>query len=113
MSVQGPVRATFTTKIIPSLYQDAKSTIKQKFKDNAVYTAATHDCWTSLATESFSTVTAHYIDPEMWELNSLVFETKKMEEQHTAKIIADMTRACLDDWNLEQEPAGCQTESPS
>ena len=37
----------------------------------------THDGWTSLNTESYQTVTAHFVTQD-WELRSVVLETKKV-----------------------------------
>ena len=49
--------------------------------------AITHDCWTSLNTESYSTVTVHYID-QRWNMKSAVLETQKMEGSHTSDNIS-------------------------
>ena len=83
-----PARSTFTRSIIPKLYQDTKKEMKDKFQETGknIYHAITHDCWTSLATESFSTVTGHFIDPQTWNLESCVFETKRSKNSTQPKI---------------------------
>lgn len=53
--------------------------------------AITHDGWTIANTESYNTVTGHFITPE-WELKSVVLETKKVEGSHTAENIASSLR---------------------
>ena len=45
--------------------------------------AITHDGWTSANTESYNTVTGHFITPE-WELKSVVLETTKVEGSQQA-----------------------------
>jgi hypothetical protein len=50
--------------------------------------AITHDGWTSCATESYSAVTAHFID-DKWNLKSAVLQTKKVEGSHTSEKIAE------------------------
>ena len=50
--------------------------------------AITHDGWTSCATESYDTVTAHYINKD-WELRSAVLQTSKVEGCHTGEHIAE------------------------
>lgn len=44
----------------------------------------THDGWISINTESFCTVTSHYINKN-WEMRSVVLETKKVTGSHTAE----------------------------
>ena len=50
--------------------------------------AVTHDSWTSLATESYSCVTAHFVKIN-WELRILVMENLNVTDSHTSKAIAD------------------------
>ena len=50
--------------------------------------ALTTDIWTSMATEAYMTVAAHYIDPN-WKLQNFVLETLLFPERHTAVNIAE------------------------
>lgn len=47
----------------------------------------TRDAWTVLTTESYVTVTSHYIN--YWKIQSAVLQTKVMLEQHTAKYLVN------------------------
>lgn len=58
--------------------------------------AITHDSWTSLATESYSCVTGHFIVD--WQLRSVVLETIKIDGQHTSENIANGMRLCKSRW---------------
>lgn len=51
------------------------------------FVAITHDGWTSCATESYDTITAHFINKD-WELRSAVLQTSKVEGSHTSENIA-------------------------
>ena len=61
--------------------------------------AITHDGWTSANTESYNTVTGHFINPE-WELKSVVLETTKVEGSHTAENIASSLRETQQAWSF-------------
>lgn len=52
------------------------------------FVAITHDGWTSCATESYDTITAHFIN-QNWELRSAVLQTIKVEGSHTSENIAE------------------------
>ena len=45
--------------------------------------ALTSDGWRSLASESYVTVTAHFID-EDWELRNVALDTSELQTAHTA-----------------------------
>lgn len=51
------------------------------------FVAITHDGWTSCATQSYDTITVHFINAS-WELRSAVLQTRKVEGSHTAENIA-------------------------
>lgn len=81
-----PGRKVFAEKEIPELYLKVKQDIA-KSMHNANTVAMTIDGWMSCATDSFVTVTAHYIDEE-WALQSHVLQTCKFTEVHTGKNLA-------------------------
>ena len=64
----------------------------------------THDGWTSVNTESFSTVTGHFISKD-WELKSVVLETKKVTGSHTGENIKNTLLETQKKWNLPQPTA--------
>jgi len=59
-----------------------KQRLKEKLGEEAVFLSLTTDIWTSTATESYVTITAHYID-ESWVLQAYVLETLPFPEWHT------------------------------
>ena len=65
-----PSRSFFTHKSIPSLYKETKFLVQGSLK-SALRVAITCDAWTSRATVSNVTVTAHHVNSE-WKLTSYV-----------------------------------------
>jgi hypothetical protein len=61
--------------------------------------AITHNRWTSNNTESFCTVTSHYIN-EDWDMRSVVLETKKITGSHTAENIKTSLLETQNTWKL-------------
>lgn len=66
----------------------------------ATAVALTTDGWTSRATQSYLTVTAHYITDE-WELNSHVLQTSPLES-HTSEDLAKGMTEAVEVWKLER-----------
>ncbi|KAM9758712.1 E3 SUMO-protein ligase ZBED1-like [Menidia menidia] len=65
----------------------------------------TVDGWTSCATDSYITVTAHYVNEE-WDMQSHVLQTRVFNESHTGVNLAALLQDALREWNLgEKKPA--------
>ena len=76
---------------------------REKLKDEigtCAYIALTNDIWTSHATESYLTVTIHFID-NMWKICSRVLSTEEMPERHTGQNIAERLIKIADEWNIK------------
>ncbi|XP_057684886.1 E3 SUMO-protein ligase ZBED1 [Corythoichthys intestinalis] len=97
---QLPSRPHFSQKIIPGLYEKTKAAVTENLL-SASAIALTTDGWTSRATESYLTVTAHYITPE-WTLASYVLQTRPIYEQHTSTILAEGLKGTVLEWKLER-----------
>ena len=95
-----PSRVTFSQKHIPALYHETCDQLKQKLK-HADTLAITTDGWTSRATQSYITITVHYIDDE-WNLQSAVLQTRPMFESHTGNNSAEVLRCAVDEWQLKR-----------
>ncbi len=54
--------------------------------------AITHDGWTSISTQSYSTVTGHFITDD-WQLRSVVLQTTQLVGSHTAENISQNLKA--------------------
>ena len=64
--------------------------------------ALTTDGWTSRATESYITITAHFIN-DNWEMKNYVLQTRPMHESHTGANIAEVIKEAVQEWNIPQE----------
>lgn len=69
-----PSRQHITDVALPKLYREVKATVL----DSAERVTLTCDAWTSRATQSYVTLTAHHID-EHWNLKSHVLQTRAMQ----------------------------------
>ena len=61
--------------------------------------AITHDAWTSINTQSFDTVTVHYIS-KTWELKAAVLRTEHFPGSHTGENIAKALQDTKEAWKL-------------
>jgi hypothetical protein len=97
-----PCRKTVTSRVI-KLYQDCSAKIK-RLLDQIMYVALTTDCWTSLTTTSYVTVTCHYIDQE-WQMQAHVLATQNMEESHTAENL--QMELVVVEWKVSGRVSAC------
>ncbi len=93
-----PSRRLFTEKMVPQLYQETKNEVAEALK-TATRVALTCDAWTSRATQSFVTFTAHFIADD-WQLVSRLLQTRVMNENHTAANINELFQAVAQEWQL-------------
>ena len=99
-----PNRKLFTDKEIPLLYEKVRHEIAKSLS-NAKRVAITVDGWTSRATDSYVTVTAHYIDEE-WVLQNHVLQTRPFNEAHTGNNLGLLLKDVCCTWNIaDKNPA--------
>lgn len=89
-------------KKIEDLFIEQKGALKEDIA-KCENVAITHDSWTSINTESYDTVTAHYITDE-WEMKSKVLDTKKVEGSHTSENIAGILNEVKSEWQIPGAP---------
>lgn len=66
----------------------------------ASHIAITTDIWTSMNTDSFMTLTAHFVDSNLRELRTVVLCTKKLLSNHTGVYLSQIMTKDLMDWNI-------------
>lgn len=93
-----PSRQHITDIALPKLYQEVKATVLDSL-NSAETVALTCDAWTSRATESYVTVTAHHIT-DQWNLQSHVLQTRAMHDSHTGEHIAALLTDAVAEWGL-------------
>ena len=67
--------------------------------------AITSDAWTSMTTESYTTITCHAIIEG--EIRSYVLQTCALEERHTAENIAAHLKDAIAKWGLTNKVVAC------
>lgn len=87
-------RKTVTART-DALYEKTDSSLKDRLSKTA-RVAVTTDSWTSLTTESYITLTCHYIAE--WEMHSKVLQTCSFDEPHTAVNTANYLKDATEQW---------------
>lgn len=72
--------------------------------------AITSDAWTSVATESYVTITAHYIS-EDWKIVSHVLQTRAVYESHTGAHMARLLLDVVEEWQLTDKSVVLVTDN--
>ena len=97
---ESPTRKYYTDTLLPKMMEDCTEQVKKEIEGiNGI--GLTTDAWTSLATESYITYTAHYITKE-WEMKSRVLSTHSTEERHTADNLAADMKANEQKWGINK-----------
>ena len=94
-----PSQQHITDIALPKLYGQVKVTVLDSLS-SAERVALTCNAWTSRATESHVTLTAHHID-DQWNLKSHVLQTRAMRDSHTGEHIAALLNEALTVWGLD------------
>lgn len=105
-----PSRKHFTEKTVPALYEETKAKVMNALQ-SADRVGLTCDGWTSRATLSFITITAHFISE--WEMKSFVLQTREMHETHTGAHIADVLQRAVDEWKIDTKNPVVVTDNAS
>ena len=96
---------------LPKLYDKKSAELKEEL-NKVQFCSITTDCWTSWATESYITVTCHYINAN-WELRSAVLNTCLLQSSHTSENLAESLRAITDYWEITEKVHCCISDSAS
>ncbi|ROL48291.1 Zinc finger BED domain-containing protein 1 [Anabarilius grahami] len=106
-----PTRQFLTETAIPRLYDEVKRDVLLSLS-SAQRVSVSCDAWTSRATQSYVTITCHYISPQ-WELVSHVLQTRVMFENHTGANIADLLNDVMHEWGIKDKDPVLVTDSAS
>ena len=96
-----PGRTYFSNTVLPELYQETKQSVVECIQQAPVV-ALTTDGWTSRATQSYITITAHVIDAE-WKMHNFVLQTRMIAESHTGMNIAEVLNAAIEEWGVQRD----------
>jgi len=79
-----PSRKTLTTSLLPVMYNEVYEKVRNDINSNAHYVSLITDSWTSVKNESYTAVTAHYIDKDCI-LKIYLLSCFKYSESHTSE----------------------------
>ena len=99
-----PSRRTATSRV-ETMYADAVEKLKNSLQ-MAGKVAITTDSWTALTTESYVTITCHFIDND-WKVQTAVLQTRSTDDRHTAENLAENLKAATADWNVSEKVCAC------
>ncbi len=96
---QLPSRPHFSQNVLPHLYSEVRAKLVEGLS-NAKFIALTTDRWTSRATQSFMTITAHYIT-DNWVIKNPVLQTLAVYESHTSDHLSEILQGAVAEWKME------------
>ncbi|XP_071083855.1 E3 SUMO-protein ligase ZBED1-like [Haliotis cracherodii] len=85
---------------MPKLYENTKREVLKRI-ESASSVAITTDGWTSSATESYVTITAHFVSEE-WQMENPVLQTRPLHESHTGTNLANVLTSALTEWKIDR-----------
>ena len=83
------------------MYDETKASVLE-FLQTAPAVALTTDLWTSCATESYITITAHTIDVE-FNLKETMLATREIDEKHTGANIAEFVNDVCEEFEINEK----------
>ncbi|XP_039607958.1 E3 SUMO-protein ligase ZBED1-like [Polypterus senegalus] len=106
-----PYRQHFSEKCIPRLFEQVKDSVKEDL-DTAEGFAISTDRWTSLSTDSYVTVTCHFIDSD-WCLKNYVLQTRALNEAHSDKNLGALLKETCIEWGIGGKKTALVTDDAS
>ena len=92
---------TYPNTIIPKEYDDI-GLKEDKMLKPVEAVECTTDAWTSVATESYTILTCHFIDTE-WKMQSICLQTRHCPESHTAEYVKEILKEAFQEWKLNDK----------
>jgi hypothetical protein len=104
-----PRRQDLSSDLLPAKYSQAVQQVK------TVLTAAeaiclTTDSWTSMCTQNYIAVTAHFVSAD-WHLESCLLECFQYGERHTADNLRDELMRVVNDWEIREKVVAVVTDN--
>lgn len=97
-----PSTFTLSGKLLNQRYNDIRNKLREDLS-GVEYVSLTSDGWTSRATESYLTITCHFV--VNYELHAAVLSTKPLTNgvHHTSENIAESTQEIIDEWEIDHK----------
>ena len=104
-----PTRHQLSKELLVGKYQQALDEVKQVLC-SAKAVSLTTDSWTSICTENYIAVTAHYVT-EDFRLGSCLLQCIRYTERHTADNLCTELRRVITEWSLEEKLVAVVTDN--
>lgn len=99
-----------TLKALVKKTYDEKKQVMQKELDEASNVYITTDIWTSINTESFLSITCHFLHNND-EMRTYILHTDKVEGKHTGVTIAEHLKKVFNDCKIENKVRAVVTDN--
>ncbi|CAG9840967.1 unnamed protein product [Diabrotica balteata] len=104
-----PHRSTFSKLLMPAKYERKFLEVKALLK-TAEYITLSTDSWTSINTEGYVAVTAHFIATD-WQYYGCLLSCFKYDGRHTVENIARELRRVADEWSISDKVYAITTDN--
>ncbi|CAF1398722.1 unnamed protein product [Didymodactylos carnosus] len=104
-----PSRTYFTYKVLLALYNETRTKVEDILR-TANGISITTDCWTSIAHESYVTVTAQFLT-QQFEMKIFILETIDFSGRHTADALAKKLQEIFEEWNITHKIVSVVTDN--
>lgn len=94
-----PSRAHFSQNVLPKLLKETKSRVEEELRSTEAPSQSPRDGWTSPATDSYLTITAHYIT-DHWQIANPFLQTRPVFESHTSEHLSEILTQAMSDWKI-------------
>ena len=84
------------------VHREEKDNIRNMLKSIPGRICLTSDLWTSITTEGYICLTAHYVG-ENWKLKSIILNFCHMPPPHTGIALSEKIFKFLKDWGIEEK----------
>lgn len=105
-----PSRKTLSKSLIPQLYDKTRAALQERI-DKASAVSLTTDCWTSIATCSYMSITCHFV--EDYKMFSCLLDCFQFTERHTADNLADELLRIAREWQVTDKVVACVSDNAS
>ena len=104
-------RQYFAELLVTSLYETEKEQLLQELL-KVDFVGVTTDGWTSRNTESYITITCHFVN-DKWDMCNYVLQTRIMSQSHTGENLAAELNQAFCEWNIMGKVVALVTDNAS
>ena len=105
-----PSRQVLAKDMLAASYKNAVEKVKAMLDQAEAVSLTTDDAWTSICTDSYIAVTAHFISSDM-VLQSCLLECVKYSERHTAENLCNDMKRVITEWGIADKVAAVVTDN--